>query len=277
MKKIIGLLFGIMLSACSYVGPGEEGVMVNSLGDNKGVVKEALTTGYYYTGFFSTVYSFPTFTQNYNWTAQNHEQIGFADAGGLPISADIGISYHIEPGKVTSVFQKYRRGIDEITDIYLHNMVQEAFNVQGSKHPIEYIYGEGKSAMIGEVQKAVAEQVQPIGIVIENLFWRNQLGLPEATSAAINAKTNASQLAQQKENELAASKADAAKTVAAAQGEADSTLLKARAQAQANKILAESLTKDFVQYQEVLRWDGKVPMVSGNSSGLLLNMQGQTR
>lgn len=278
MKKSFGLMFGLLLSACGYVGPGEEGVLVNSLGDGKGVVSEPLTTGYYYLGMFSHLYSFPTFTQTYTWDKGNNEQITFGVGGGNSITTDVGITYHIEPGKVPLVFQKYRRGINEITNIYLHNMVRDAMNEVGSKHPIEYVYGEGKGDFINQVQEMVSGQVKPIGINIERVYWIGKLGLPTSIEEAINGKTAAVQIALKKEFELASSKADAAKLVAEAQGEGDALLIKAQKQSEANRVLAQSLTRDFVQYQEVLKWDGRVPMVSGNTSGLLLNMpQGQNR
>lgn len=270
MRRIAALLFlASSLAACSYVAPGEEGVMVNSLGSDRGVTGP-LTNGYYYTGFFSTVYPFPTFTQNYNWDASNKEQIAFSDSGGLSITTDIGISYHVEPGKVVPLFLKYRRGIDEITNIYLHNMVRDALIEEGSKHPIEYIYGEGRPQIIVAVQEAVQAQVLSIGIVVEKIYWIGKLGLPDGVTDSINAKIAATQIAQQKENELQASKADAAKLVAAAQGEAESTLVKAKAQAEANDVLAKSLTPQFVEYQKTLKWDGKLPLYSGGNGGLLL-------
>lgn len=276
MKKIFGMLSGLLciglsLSACGYVGPGEEGIIVNSLGDSKGVVTEPVGTGYHYLGWFSHLYTFPTFTQNYNWTDQNREQITFADSGGLSVVTDIGISYHVVPGKVPELFQKYRRGIEEITDIYLHNMVRDSLNEIGSKHPIEFIYGEGKSQIITDVQKAVEVQVKDYGIEVEKVYWIGQLHLPDAVTTSINNKIQATQLAQQKQNELVQAQADAAKVVATANGDAQSTLLKANAQAQANKALAASISPELTRYLEVQRWDGKLPMYSGAGTTMLLN------
>ena len=48
-------------------------------------------------------------------------------------------------------------------------------------------------------------------------------------------------------------------------------LIEAQAQAEANTILARSLTNTLVNYEIATRWDGKVSQVSG-SAGVLLNM-----
>jgi prohibitin 1 len=42
-------------------------------------------------------------------------------------------------------------------------------------------------------------------------------------------------------------------------GVAESILKVAEAQAKANKVLAESITPDFLQYQALEKWDGKLP------------------
>ncbi len=273
MKRnwLLGVLFGLVLSGCGYVGPGEEGIIVNSLGGDKGVVAEPVGTGYHYLGWFSHLYTFPTFTQNYNWTDQNREQITFADSGGLSIVTDIGISYHVVPGKVPELFQKYRRGIDEITDIYLHNMVRDALNEIGSKHPIEFIYGEGKSQIINDVQSAVQVQVKDYGIEIEKVYWIGQLHLPDAVTTSINNKIQATQLAQQKQNELVQAQADAAKAIAAANGVAQARLAVQKAEAEGNIAVAKSISPELTRYLEVQKWDGKLPMYSGTGMSMLIN------
>ncbi len=49
------------------------------------------------------------------------------------------------------------------------------------------------------------------------------------------------------------------------QGEADALLIAARAQAQANKLLTESINQTLVNYKALERWNGQLPQVSGGS------------
>lgn len=261
----------LALMACSYVGPGEEGVRVTTIGSSRGV-DGPLAQGYYYTGMTSSVYSFPTFTQNYNWDEKNAEQITFSDMGGLSVTTDIGISYHVQPGKVVPLFLKYRKGIDEITNIYLHNMVRDALIEEGSKHPIEYIYGVGRPAIITAVQKMVQDQVTPIGIEVEKIYWIGKLGLPDAVTTSINSKIQADQIAQQKQNELAQEQADAKKVSAKADGEAARITATANAQAAANRTLAQSLTPELVEYQRVLKWNGQLPTYQGGGAQMMFSV-----
>jgi hypothetical protein len=50
---------------------------------------------------------------------------------------------------------------------------------------------------------------------------------------------------------------------AQAEGEAQATLTRAKAQSEANTQLAQSLTPELIRYQQLQRWDGKLPVFSG--------------
>ena len=53
------------------------------------------------------------------------------------------------------------------------------------------------------------------------------------------------------------------------QSEAEAILIKAEAEAEANKKISQSLTPELVQKKMIDKWDGKLPIISGNSSSML--------
>lgn len=63
-----------------------------------------------------------------------------------------------------------------------------------------------------------------------------------------------------------AAQAEAAKKVASAKGEAESILMVAKAQADANKLLSESITTTLVNYKSLEKWDGKLPYMTGGGA-----------
>lgn len=263
------LLFSV--AACSKVPAGNVGVLVHLLGGSKGVDTETLGVGSYWIGWNEDLYLFPTYMQNYVWTqdpnegSKNDESISFQTADGNVAHADIGISYSIDPDKVSLIFQTYHQGINEITDTFLRNMVRDALVKEASSKPIDYVYGAGKADLIAAVQKDVADQVAPIGIKVDKIYWIGEIRLPQPIIDSINAKNAATQQAQQRENEVATAKAEADKKIETARGDAESLLKVAEAQAKANEILAQSLTSEFVQYQAITKWDGKLPTMTGSS------------
>lgn len=265
------LLVGTV-AACDKVPAGNVGVKVYLLGGEKGVDSEILGVGKYWIGMNEELYLFPTFMQNYVWTkdpnegSSNDESISFQTADGMTANADIGISYSIDPDKVSVIFQTYRRGVEEITDTFLRNMVRDALVKQASNKPIEYVYGAGKAELIAAVQKDVADQVGPIGIKIDKIYWIGEIRLPTVVLESINNKNAATQMAQQRQNEVAQAKAEADKKIEDARGTAESILRVAEAQARANKLLADSITDELVRYRALEKWDGVLPRMTGDGA-----------
>ena len=59
---------------------------------------------------------------------------------------------------------------------------------------------------------------------------------------------------------------------AQADGEAQATLIRAEAQAEANRQLAVSLTPELIRYQQLQRWDGRLPVFQGSSATPLIDV-----
>jgi regulator of protease activity HflC (stomatin/prohibitin superfamily) len=277
---LMGVALGTLV-ACTDVPAGNVGVKVFLLGGEKGVDTETLGVGRYWIGWNEDLYIFPTFMQNYVWTkdpaegSPNDESISFQTADGMTANADIGISYSLDPEKISIIFQTYRRGVEEITDTFLRNMVRDALVKQASNKPIEYVYGAGKADLIAAVQKDVSDQVGKIGIKIDKIYWIGEIRLPPVVLDSINNKNAATQMAQQRQNEVAQAKAEADKKIEDARGTAESILRVAEAQAKANKLLADSLSSEFVQYQAITKWDGQLPKMTGSSAIPFIDVTGQ--
>jgi regulator of protease activity HflC (stomatin/prohibitin superfamily) len=263
------------LSGCSKVPAGYRGVIVNLYGSDKGVAEQSVGVGRYYTGWNSELYLFPTFLQNYSW--KDEQAITMQTSEGLSIRTDAGITYSIQPDNVVKVFQKYRLGIDEITNTFLHNMVRDAMNEVASTMTVEQIYGAQKEQFINRVNDIVKKQAFETGIEVEKIYLVGSFELPTTVVNSINSKIQASQNAMKVENEVATARAEAQKTIVEAQARGQQILINAESQAKANKILADSLTKEFVSYQAILKWDGKLPTFTGANAVPFLNVQGQDK
>ena len=258
--------------ACTKVPAGNVGVKFDLYGGDKGVTGEVVGPGKYWLGWNEEMYLFPTFAQNYVWTAgvdetsMHDESITFQDKEGTQINADIGVTYAINGEKADEVFQKYRKGVDEITDVYLRNMVRDALNSETSKMDVSDIYGPGKEGLMERVTQRVRAQVAEIGIEVEKIYWIGAMRLPDTIVNAINLKIEATQKAQQRENELQTAKAQAEIEREKARGEADARLIAAKAEADANRMIAASISQALVEYKAVQTWNGVTPQVTGGAT-----------
>ncbi|USS54883.1 SPFH domain-containing protein [Pseudomonas kermanshahensis] len=271
MKRLlaaVSLCALAVLGGCSKVPAGNVGVIVNLYGSEKGVELKEVGTGKYWVGINEELYLFPTFTQTETWTGD--ETITFQTVEGMKVGGDVGITYAVAPDKVTTLFQKYRAGIDEITNKFLRNMVRDAFNDVASTLPVESVYGAGKADLLTAVEKRVRAQVAPIGINLERIYYASDLALPPQVTDSLNAKIQATQMAEQRRNEVAQAKAEADKERARAQGEADAKLLIAQADAKAIEVRAQALraNPDVVTLNAVEKWDGKLPTYTGGQAPL---------
>ena len=275
-------LSALSMAACDKVPAGNVGVKFQMYGDGKGSLQE-LSPGRYWVGWGYEMYTFPTFTQTYTFSRSASEgrpldeSISFQTAQGLTVNADVGITYHIDPGKVTLIFQKYRKGIDEITDIYLRNMIRDALVKETSNLDIESVYGKGKAQLIESVQRDVSDEVASVGIVVEKIYWVGELRLPDNVVQSINAKIQATQMAEQRQNEVAQAQAEAQKVEAEAQGRAQAQLTVAEAEAKAISLKGEALRQNpnVVQMSAVEKWDGRLPTYNGGGALPFVNISGQ--
>lgn len=282
--KIAVLSAMLLLGAsCSKVPSGFVGVKVFLLGGDKGVDSQVLPVGRYWIGLNEELYLFPTFQQNYVWTATadegspNDESITFQTKEGMNVNLDAGISYTVNPEKVSELFQKYRRGVDEITDTVLRNAVRDALNQFGSDMSVEEAYSTRKTELFSKAQEKVAKEFAQYGINVDKLYLINTMRLPANVMAAINSKIEATQKAQQRENELREAEAQAKKDIAQAEGEAQSTLVRAKAEAESNRLRQSAITKELIQYEAVQKWSGNLPLVMGNGTNSFIDIKSLTK
>jgi regulator of protease activity HflC (stomatin/prohibitin superfamily) len=266
--KALVLFLGVFLAFVFYqncvkfISPGYVGVLINMLGKHKSD-DQVLPVGFHCVAPWKRIYEFPIFEQNKTW--EGERAFNFQTSEGMAVSADVGITYHLKMELIPQIFQKYRKGMHEITDIFIRNYIRDAINKAASHFKIESLYSSGKESFFDSVQKSVSKELSPLGIEVSRIYLIGRFHFPDNVIAALNSKIEANQRAQQRENEFREAEAEAKKRIAQADGEAKCVLLKAKSQAQANKIIAESVTPELIHWQAMQKWNGKLPQVTGGA------------
>lgn len=261
--SFIAVAFTAWCMFFKMINPGYVGVVIDMLGDSKGVEAKELHVGMHWIAPWKNVYQFPIFEQNDTWEG-DHEGFNFQTSEGMAVSADIGITYHLRPEAIPLIFQRYRRGMDEITNVFIRNYIRDAINKSASKTRIEDLYS-GKESFFEDVEKHVREDLSPIGIELSRIYLIGRFHFPQNVITALNSKIEAMQRAQQRENELREAEAEAKKQIAKAEGQAKCAILQAESEAKANLVLAKSVTPELIQWQAVQKWDGKMPHVTSGA------------
>lgn len=276
MRKWLLLFIPILLIltiGCVRVPPGHVGLKVELLGDERGEI-QYFDTGRYAHGLHTEWHLFPTFNQNYVWTedpqegSENDESFNFAIKGGLIVGLDLGVEYTLEPPKIPGIFEQYRFGVGELTDVVLRKAVRNSLQDHAPEYDIDSLIEGGLSELILKVNDDVKKEFGPKGIIVHRVSMIGAPRYPQEVVSAITAKIEATQKAIQRENELRATEAEAKKRVASAEGEAKEKVLLSEAEAQANNTIARSITPAIIQMEFLKKWDGKLPEYMGSAAAI---------
>lgn len=269
MRSLCGALaiaaMAVLSTGCMQkVEPGEVGVVVSTMGSDKGVQMQPAKSGWQWIGMTENLYTFKTFDQN-----RNLDELSFGDADGARMTAKVGITVYATPESAPALFLKYRGDLDSIIKVNVLQVVKTAFTNEGSKSKVDAIYGEGQEAFLKRVEARVRAHFEPFGLIVSNLYLLEELGLPPTIKEALDKKVLANQLTAQKENEKAQATADAQKVIEKAKGDKAAAVAIAEGQAEAIALIGEAMRANplYLELRKVETWKGDTPqtLVLGNN------------
>ena len=279
----IGIVIGVLMlasSSVSYISPGHVGIVIHRAGG--GVDKTALGPGLHGRNpLFTQIVEYPTFMQTLVLTrastegSLNNDEINVNSQEGQPLSVDVSMSFELDATRVPQLYQTFRTDIATIQHGYVKQTIRQALQEVIGGEQIADIIGPKKAEAVGRAQALIASRLAPYGIEVKQ-FTLNELRAPETVMAAINTKNVMQQQALTAQNELQKNTFQAQGDSIKAVGRAKAILAEAQAQAQANELLAKSISGSLVQYEMAKKWNGVMPQVSGAAMPMI-QMPGATK
>ena len=261
------LAIGLALTSVTYVSPGHVGIVIHRGGG--GVDMTPLGPGLHGRNpLFTSIEEYPTFMQTMVLTrastegSLNNDEINVNSQEGQPLSVDVSMSFELDPARVPQLYQTFRTDIATIQHGYVKQTIRQALQEVIGSEQIADIIGPKKAEAVGRAQGLVATRLAPYGIIVKQ-FTLNELRAPETVMQAINTKNVMQQQAFTAQNELQKNTFQAQGDSIKAVGRAKAILAEAQAQAQANELLAKSISGSLVQYEMAKKWNGVMPQVSG--------------
>lgn len=208
-----------------------------------------------------------TVLPNYSGNTTTGPQITFQDKEGVSGNIDLTVRYSINGDAVLDIYTEFRT-----QDAFVNRVVSEtvrsvARNSVSTRNTIE-VYNE--RAQVGaEIQKALEEALGDQGVTIESVNLQEIRYSPEVVARFDEAQ--AARIAVDRaEAEQETARVAAETLVVKSQGEADARVVAATGEAEANRILSESLTEEVLQqrYIDALR-AGTVFVVPEGSTPLV--------
>ena len=258
VMAIAGIALAATMAGCSpaKVSNGHTGVVVNMMGSGKGVDPVEVGVGWKWLTWNEELFKFPTFNQNVNY-----ETLQFQDSNGMEVTANIGLTLRAAPGSAPLLFKTYRKGMQEIIDVNVTQVLRTSLNSAGSKRGSDKMYGKEQDLFLKEVFDKVRTHFETRGLIVETLYLNGKINLPPSVVNTITAQVEATQKTIQRENEVAQVVAEANTKIEEARGDKESAILKAQGEAESLNIRGEALRKnpEVMQLEAINKWNGTLP------------------
>ena len=263
MKRVINFIavFALIFCATSCytrIDAGHEGIKVNLYGDNKGVDDVELVTGaVWYNPITTAVYEYPTFVQTVDY-----DSFAFNSKDGSVFTFDPKIMIQIKPGAAPEVFVKYRKELNEVLNVTLVTIIQDAFKEEINARTDNDLISK-QTEFQNAIESRLAEELGKENFIV--LKVTTGIKYPDALVESINEKNRALQDELKIINQQKVAEAEAKKNITIAEGNAAVKKIQADAEAYYNRTVSASLSTNLVNMKALEKWDGKTPIVSGGS------------
>jgi regulator of protease activity HflC (stomatin/prohibitin superfamily) len=248
------------------VDSGKVAILVDNVGDNKGMAKVTYQRGWIaYNTFSQRYYEFPVYQQHIDY-----EENTVITKGGFQATIKPSFNYSLNPTTVDNMFQNLRLDIKQVEQGWLKNAIISSVNDVANLFTVDSIFNhraEFESAIINECNKRVGKW-----FTVSQL--RTNIAPPPAITKAIEEKTKAVQEAQAAAQRTLVAQAEAQEKIARAKGDSAQAVIAAAGRAEAVRKEQQYLTPMYIEYIKVQKWKGDVPStVLGSNGNVLLNLK----
>ncbi len=275
------VLLVFTFTAWRSIRPGYVGIVFDKI--NHKVTTGALDPGWAFINpFTQAIQEYPVTIQTYQMvqssdegTVRGDDSIKVQSSEGQQINLDVVIQYQVEKSKANLLYTDWGGApIAVVQDGVVRQYTRSEVPVVAARYTWEEITASKRAEMIDEITKALTAEFDRRHLTLVS-FGVREVHLPESLQRALETKIQAQQASEQQQYQLAQAevkaKQDVAQAtglanaaVAQAEGDAKATLTKAEAQAKANDLLARSVTQPLIQYEQIQRWDGRLPLLTGS-------------
>ncbi|HEY1768789.1 MAG TPA: prohibitin family protein [Chthoniobacterales bacterium] len=283
------VLLGLTFSAWRSIRPGYVGIVFDKANHN--VTTGALDPGWAFINpFTQAIQEYPVTIQTYQMVQKGSEgQVAGDDSikiqsnEGQQINLDVVIQYQVEKAKASQLYVDWGGApIETVEDGVVRQYTRSQVPVVAARFGWEEITSTKRDEVVNEITDRLRDEFDKRHLKLIS-FGIREVHLPQSLQDALNQKIQAQQAAEQQKYQLAQAEVKAQQDVAQAtgqanavkaraEGDAQAILTKAKAQATANDLLARSITPALIQYEQLQRWDGKLPLFTGGAGTPLLDV-----
>jgi len=267
-SKAIGIIAAIVIGAAAVaggvyvamslekVGQGEVGVVYTM---KNGVQEETLGPGWHFVGPFAKVKNYPVAQQqlvlsnnpgDYNEKEHADWHVDAPADGGM-VKLNMTVNYNFIADRVTDLYKRFN-GMDG--DAIVDNMVQNSIVAYIKEVTPQFsvmdIYSDKRADVSDAITEYLNEKLnEEYGINISSALIID-VQLDETLMAKVQAKEQAKQDAEKAELDKQTAIAQGEANKAKAEADKEVTITNAEAEAEANRIISESITENLIKMKE---------------------------
>lgn len=235
--------------SCTTVAPGTVGIGV----DTSGVQPHLYHPGFHATSIFTSIVPMSVQTETYEMAGQNNIHVLTHDQ--LSVDLEVTVSFHLNESAAISVYNAYT---PDYANRIIHPIVRTAVRDAACAFTAIALVDE-RGRLQTEMESRVNTQVSDTlvarglpadAIVVDNVLLRD-IDLPQSLDDSIAAVQQQQQQTQQRLQALETARAEADRARVQAEGEAAAAVATAQGQADANRLLAASLTPQVLEARRI--------------------------
>lgn len=265
IKLLIGIFFVFIFLKSTFVviPAGRVGVVYDKgVGVKPYYLKEGLNLTI---PFWQSVTLFDTRLREYTMSAapdegalRKDDSLDAPTADGQQVKVDATVLFRIDGAFAPIIYQTI--GPDYV-DKLIRPFSRSQIRMVISRYTAPAIYSEKRQEAEAVMTKEIGELLAPKNVIIDKVLLRAVYFSPEY-SRAIEQKVIAEQKVKQAEFE-----------VKEATQRAQAKIAEAKGLSEAQSLQKSTLTQEFLQFESIKKWDGKLPqVVGGNGSAPFINI-----
>ena len=267
-SKAIGIIAAIVIGAAAVaggvyvamslekVGQGEVGVVYTM---KNGVQEETLGPGWHFVGPFAKVKNYPVAQQqlvlsnnpgDYNEKEHADWHVDAPADGGM-VKLNMTVNYNFIADRVTDLYKRFN-GMDgdAIVDNMVQNSIVDYIKEVTPQFSVMDIYSDKRADVSDAITEYLNEKLnEEYGINISSALIID-VQLDETLMAKVQAKEQAKQDAEKAELDKQTAIAQGEANKAKAEADKEVTITNAEAEAEANRIISESITENLIKMKE---------------------------
>lgn len=275
---VVGLVLAFLCT--SMIPAGYVGVVYNM---NGGVDGEKLTQGWHLVSPTKRVTTYSIGLEQSYLTSEDEgdsphdESFYIPTADGKQVKVELEFSYYYDVDRVTETFIRFKgQSGEDIKNTFIKPKIKAWSQEVSAAYPVTDIFGDKRTKINAELDEYLKQRFFDYGIIIDTVNF-TRISVDAETEAAIQKKVTAqqelelanieaqtAQVQANKDKQVAQIAAETA--IIQANAEAEVLRIAAEAEAEANHLIAASLTPELIEKIKYEQWNGELPTVSGSNA-----------